>query len=142
MGNISSRLLKFILLLMLTLAGSLQVEGGWNFELLWYLRLSCSAFCTLPQCCLPSSVCVSQYPQHSVLYWLLLYSSCPHAPLWLPKALKLSLSCLGVTEVTATLHVIIYSVAQGEPCLSLATNLVLFLFSEKARNVETISIRN
>lgn len=32
LGSISSRLLKFILLLMWTLAGSLQVQGGWDFQ--------------------------------------------------------------------------------------------------------------
>lgn len=34
LGSISSRLLKFILLLMWTLAGSLQVQGAWDFSAL------------------------------------------------------------------------------------------------------------
>lgn len=85
LGSISSRLLKFILLLMWTLAGSLQGQGGWDFQPfcgIWGLDVQPHAhYHSAPQ----SPVCVSQCPLHSVLYWLLL---CP--PLWLPKALRLS----------------------------------------------------
>lgn len=80
-------LVKFILLLIWTLAGSLQVQGDWDFQPLWYLRLRCSALCMLPQCSTQSSVC-EQCPLHSVLYWLLL------SPLHLPPVASQSLQAL------------------------------------------------
>lgn len=69
-------LVKYILLLIWTLAGSLQVQGDWDFQPLWYLRLRCSALYPLPQCSTQSSVC-EQCPLHSVLYWLLLSPNPP-----------------------------------------------------------------
>lgn len=48
LGNIPSRLLNFLLLLIWTLAGDLQAEGSWNCQPLGYLRFKCPIMCLLP----------------------------------------------------------------------------------------------